>query len=50
MSTERFVIDDRALEDVRDETSENIQLDLPHAPTVLIVDDDHLVLAHLKAS
>ncbi len=49
MSTERFVIDDHALEDVRDETTENLQLDLPHAPTVLLVDDDHLVLAHLKS-
>lgn len=36
------------MEDSSDETIENIRPDLPHAPTVLVVDDDHLVLQHLK--
>jgi len=36
------------LEDSCDETEENVRLDLPVAPTVLIVDDDTLVLERLK--
>jgi diguanylate cyclase (GGDEF)-like protein len=31
-----------------DDTTQILKLDLPTAPTVLIVDDDELVLAHLK--
>jgi diguanylate cyclase (GGDEF)-like protein len=48
MSTEPSKIKNRASEDRVDETTQNIQIPLPHAPTVLIVDDDPLVLAHLK--
>ena len=43
MSTESSKIKNRvAVEESADETTQNIQLALPHAPTVLIVDDDHL--------
>jgi two-component system, cell cycle response regulator len=48
VSTERSKIKERVVDDVLDETTQNIQIALPHAPTVLVVDDDHLVLAHLK--
>jgi two-component system cell cycle response regulator len=48
MSTETSRIADRAVEGSTDETTQNIQLALPHAPTVLVVDDDQLVLEHLK--
>jgi len=34
--------------DSTDDTTQILKLDLPTAPTVLIVDDDELVLAHLK--
>jgi two-component system cell cycle response regulator len=48
MSTEPSKIRDRAAEDSADETTQNVKIALPHAPTVLLVDDDQLVLAHLK--
>jgi two-component system cell cycle response regulator len=36
------------MNDSTDDTTQVLKLDLPTAPTVLIVDDDELVLAHLK--
>jgi len=36
------------MDDSTDDTTQILKLDLPTAPTVLIVDDDELVLAHLK--
>jgi DNA-binding NtrC family response regulator len=36
------------MSDAVDETTQILKLDLPEAPTVLIVDDDELVLARLK--
>jgi diguanylate cyclase (GGDEF)-like protein len=37
-----------AMSDSSDDTTQILKLDLPTTPTVLIVDDDELVLAHLK--
>jgi two-component system cell cycle response regulator len=48
MSTEPSRINAQPVEDSLEETTQNIQLALPHAPTVLVVDDDQLVLEHLK--
>jgi two-component system cell cycle response regulator len=48
MSTEPSRINVHPVEDRLEESTQNIQLALPHAPTVLVVDDDQLVLAHLR--
>jgi len=36
------------MSDAVDDTTQILKLDLPEAPTVLIVDDDQLVLARLQ--